>query len=229
MTEARKSSLSLVDVATGVVVVAIAVLAAWTALRGPTGPIPTHLDISGRPDRYGDRSEVAAIFGFMALLAGLISGGMGWGARTAADPARRRGLALGQGLSLLAIGGATAFMAAGMLADATDGTAPSPAWLALGLSLLMIAIGAGLGRVAPNPVIGVRTPWTYKSRLAWDRSNRLAGRLLFWLGVGGLAVSPFIPGVWATTGITVGVLIAALWSVVESWRVWRRDPDRQPF
>lgn len=25
------------------------------------------------------------------------------------------------------------------------------------------------------------------------------------------------------------VLIAALWSVFESWRVWRTDPDRQPF
>ena len=30
-------------------------------------------------------------------------------------------------------------------------------------------------------------------------------------------------------GLIAGVIIAALWSVFESWRVWRADPDRQPF
>ena len=40
--------------------------------------------------------------------------------------------------------------------------------------LLFAALGALLGRVGPNPWVGVRTPWAYKSRTAWDRSNRLA-------------------------------------------------------
>ncbi|WP_421732013.1 SdpI family protein [Brevundimonas sp.] len=60
-----------------------------------------------------------------------------------------------------------------------------------GLSLILLGAGAFLGRVAPNRLVGVRTPWSYKSRLAWDRSNRLAGRLLFILGLAGLFVAPW--------------------------------------
>ncbi len=229
MTETRKPTLSLLDVATAVVVAAIAILAVWIAVRGPTGPIPVHFNVSGQPDRYGDRNEVAALMSVMALLAAITAGGMGWGVRTATDAARRRGLALGQGLSLFAIGGVTVFMALTMLASAQGTPAPSLSWMPLGLSVILVVIGAGLGRVAPNPVIGVRTPWTFKSRLSWDRSNRLAGRLFFWLGLAGLAASLFLPGGWALTGLGVAILIAAAWCVVESWRVWRLDPDRQPF
>ena len=30
-------------------------------------------------------------------------------------------------------------------------------------------------------------------------------------------------------GLLAAIVVAAVWSVVESWRVWRTDPDRQPF
>ena len=98
-----------------------------------------------------------------------------------------------------------------------------------GISLLFLAIGAFLGRVGPNVAVGVRTPWTFKSKLAWERSNRLAGRLLFLLGLAGLIATPFAPQPAGTTVLIAGVILAALWSVIESWRVWRADPDRQPF
>ena len=94
---------------------------------------------------------------------------------------------------------------------------------------LFVVIGAFLGRVAPNPLVGVRTPWTFKSRLAWDRSNRLAGRLLFWLGLASVLSAPFAPQPAGMIAVVAGVLAAAAWSVFESWRVWRSDPQRQPF
>ena len=97
------------------------------------------------------------------------------------------------------------------------------------MSLLFAVLGAFMGRVAPNPIVGVRTPWAYKSRLAWDRSNRLAGRLFFWLGLLGLITAPLAPQPLGFSLLIVGVLIAAGWSVFESWRVWRTDADRQPF
>jgi uncharacterized membrane protein len=78
-------------------------------------------------------------------------------------------------------------------------------------------------------VVGVRTPWTYKSRLAWDRSNRLAGRLLFLIGLAGLVSAPWAVQPLALIALIVAILVAAVWSVIESWRVWRTDPDRQPF
>ena len=98
-----------------------------------------------------------------------------------------------------------------------------------GISLLFLLIGAFLGRVGANPFVGVRTPWAFKSKLAWERSNRLAGRLLFLLGLAGLVTAPFAPQPLGIQALIAGVLIAAVWSVVESWRVWRTDPDRQPF
>lgn len=229
MTEVRKPTLSLLDVATAVVVIAIAILAVWIALRGPTGAIPVHFNAAGEADRYGDRSEVALLMGFMALMAAATAGGMGWALHRTDDPARRRGLALGQALSLIAIGGVTLFMTLTMLGAAEGQPTPPMGWMTLGVSALLIVIGAGLGRVAPNPVIGVRTPWTFKSRLSWDRSNRLAGRLFFWLGLAGLAATPFLPGGWTMTALGVAILVAAAWCVFESWRVWRADPDRQPF
>ena len=97
------------------------------------------------------------------------------------------------------------------------------------LAFILLITGAILGRVGPNPFIGVKTPWAYKSRLAWERSNRLAGRLMFWLGAASLIASPFIAQPAGLIGLIAAVLIAAVWSAVESWRVWRTDPDRQPF
>lgn len=54
------------------------------------------------------------------------------------------------------------------------------------LSVVGLLVGAALGRVPPNALVGVRTPWSLTSRRAWDRSNRLAGRLLAASGLAGL-------------------------------------------
>ena len=132
-------------------------------------------------------------------------------------------------VSLLAIVGTSAFMVWMILGRGAAQPGVSMAMTAALMSLLFAVMGAFMGRIAPNPVIGVRTPWNYKSRLAWDRSNRLAGRLFFWLGLAGLITAPVLPQPLGFSLLIAGVLIAAGWSVFESWRVWRADPDRQPF
>ncbi len=229
MTQTRLMRLSLLDVATVVVTITITVFAVWFALKGPAGPIPVHYNFEGQVDRFGNRSEVAGLFGFMALMAAATAGGMSWAVGRVEDPTRRRSLRLAQLISLVAVAGTTAFMGATMLRGAEGQPMPSLGWMTLGVSALLIVIGAGLGRVAPNPIMGVRTPWAFKSRLAWDRSNRLAGRLFFWLGLAGLIATPFLPGTWTLTGLGIAILAAAAWSGFESWRVWRTDPERQPF
>jgi uncharacterized membrane protein len=220
---------TLLDLATALVAAAILAAAAWVALRGPTGPIPMHFDLQGRPDRWGDRSELAALLGVMAVAAGATGGGLGWYAARTGDPSRRRGLRLGQGLTLAIIAMTTATIGFSTLSGMGEAGSRDLGWATAGTSLLMIIIGAVLGRVPPNPVVGVRTPWNYKSRLAWDRSNRLAGRLFFWLGLAGLISVPFAPGSISLPIFVAAILLAAAWSVFESWRVWRTDPDRQPF
>src|SRR5690606_9655046 len=99
--------------------------------------------------------------------------------------------------------------------------------VAAAVCLVLIATGALLGKVPPNALVGVRTPWSLNSRLAWDRSNRLAGRLFFWAGLLALPLIPSLPPPAAVGSVTGGTLLIAAWSVFESWRVWRADPDRR--
>ncbi|MEH6665473.1 MAG: SdpI family protein [Brevundimonas sp.] len=217
--------LTLIDLATAAASLAILACAVWMLLSGPQGPIPMHFGVDGAPDRYGDRTEAGLVIGAM----GLMLAAMGWGfahyARRTDDVARRRGLLAGQIVTLLTIAATTAFMVMMM----TGGTLPSPALQMGGMSLLFLAVGAFLGRVGPNVVVGVRTPWAFKSKLAWEKSNRLAGRLLSLLGLIGIVAAPFAPQPAGMLAMVGAVLIAAVWSAFESWRVWRADPDRQPF
>lgn len=217
---------STLDVATGVATVLIAGLAIWVWTNGPTGPLPMHFNIQGEVDRWGDRRELAVVFGLLALICGALGGGMGLAARRADDPSRRRGLGAGQAIVVLTLSGVTGLIATSTLGGATT---PAPSFLMVGVSALIAVIGAILGRVGPNPFVGVRTPWAYKSRLAWDRSNRLAGRLFLIIGLIGLAVSAITPQPLGLIVLGSAVSAAALWAVLESWRVWRGDPDRQPF
>lgn len=225
MTDQRQPTLSMLDVATIIVTAVIAAAALWIASRGPTGPIPIHFDWRGVPDRMGDRTDAAMVVGTLAVLVLVTAGGMGLAVRRADEPARRRGLAMGQALSLFGIGGATLIMCLTMLRTAAGEDLPMTA----GGSFLLLVLGAGMGRVGPNPFIGVRTPWTYKSRLSWERSNRLAGRLFFWLGLAGLLSAPFAPATESMIVLGILIIVIAAWAIIESWRVWRDDPERKPF
>lgn len=220
---------TFLDAATVLTTVVIGTLALWTLTQAPNIPYPMHFNASGEIDRWGDRRELALLFGFMALMAAIIAGMMGWYAGMSGDPARRRGLRTGQAVSLLAIGGVSAIIGWASLGAAAGAAPPSIAWTMALTGLILVLVGAGLGRIAPNLLIGVRTPWSYKSRLAWDRSNRLAGRLFFWLGLGLILSAPVAPQPAGSVAMFVLILGAAAWSVFESWRVWRADPDRQPF
>ena len=224
-----KTRFTVLDALTALTVVGLIAIAIGVQVAGPTDAIPMHFDIHGQPDRWGDRSELSGLIAFMAFMAAITAGPMSWYAKRAPDAARRRGLEIGQLVSLLAILGTSAFMIWMILGRGASQTGVSLTMTAALMSLLFAVMGAFMGRIAPNPIIGVRTPWNYKSRLAWDRSNRLAGRLFFWLGLLGLITAPFAPQPLGFSLLIAGVLIAAAWSVFESWRVWRADPDRQPF
>ena len=224
-----KTRFTVLDAFTALTVVGLIAIAIGVQVAGPTDAIPMHFDIHGQPDRWGDRSELSGLIAFMAFMAAITAGPMSWYAKRTPDAARRRGLEIGQLVSLLAIVGTSAFMIWMILGHGASQTGVSLTMTAALMSLLFAVMGAFMGRIAPNPIIGVRTPWNYKSRLAWDRSNRLAGRLFFWLGLVGLITAPVLPQPLGFSLLIAGVLIAAGWSVFESWRVWRADPDRQPF
>lgn len=223
------NKLTVADTVAAIVSLLILTGAAGIAIYGPETPIPLHFDAAGQADRYGSRYEVAAVLAGLALLNLLVAWMTGRQAASVADPVRRKWLQRGQWLSVLIMGAVAVFVAWASLGPAAaSGVSPPGVAMAFTAFILLIT-GAVLGRVSPNPFIGVKTPWAYKSRLAWDRSNRLAGRLMFWLGAASLIASPFAAQPAGMITLLAAVLIAAGWSVFESWRVWRTDPDRQPF
>lgn len=195
-------------------------------VAGPTELMPYHFGADGRADAWAGREAIGGGIIALGLLTGIMAGGMGAAARRAEDRARARSLRWGQLLVLISLLGVSLFAGATSVSGLTSVGAALPR---AGLSALFLLIGAVLGRVGPNPIAGVRTPWSYKSRLAWDRSNRLAGRLFFLIGLAGLAAAPVAPQPLGHLLLIGAVLLAALVSAIESWRVWRTDPDRQPF
>ncbi len=192
----------------------------YVSRHGPPGPVAVHFGWSGRPDHWVGRQALAVGAAGQALLGLAIVAALGFAARRAeAGEARRRGLQVGQGL----IAGVFALIAAFHLSRAAGVGSPPPGVL---LSLVALLVGAGLGRVPPNALVGVRTPWSLASRLAWDRSNRLAGRLFAAVGLIGLFAAALAPAGAGLHIVVVALVASALVAAAESWRVWRTDPDR---
>lgn len=219
-------TLSATDRATIVISLLIVAAGAGIAFAGPLELMPYHFGADGRADAWAGRQAIGSGVAVLGLLTGVLAGGMGVAAARAGDRARARSLRFGQLLILLVFFTLTLFAGVSSVTGLVSLGAAAPM---AGLSALFLLIGAVAGRVGPNPIVGVRTPWSLKSRLAWDRSNRLAGRLFFLIGLVGLAAAPVAPqplGYQILVGAVVG---AAFLAVVESWRVWRADPDRQPF
>jgi len=192
---------------------------------GPEHPLPMHFDLQGQVDRWGDKSELVGIVLTVAIISGLTSILRSIWARNR-ESSVRWGLLLSQ-LAVAWIMSLIALLAACLTWGWVD--EPGPKFAMAVISSAIALIGAALGKVSPNAMVGVRTPWTYSSRLAWDKSNRLAGRLFFWGGLVGLVAIPFAPQPDGFRAMILGVLAIAGLTVFESWRVWRNDPQRQPL
>ena len=210
--------------AAGVGGAGLAVAAAILAF-GPAAPIPVHFNLAGDADRWSGRGEAALVLaglvGGLALCYALLKAMEGM---LASDAPGRRGLRMGRLAVVWSAGCVVALLATGVWGVPIFGERHLVRPVIL--SLLILGLGALCGKVSPNPVVGVRTYWSLRSRLAWDKSNRLAGRLFFAIGAFGLLLGPWVSPARFNLGLFSLVIAAALVSVFESWRVWRDDPER---
>ena len=141
-----KTRFTALDALTVLTVAGLAALAIGIQVAGPTIPLPMHFDIHGQPDRWGDRSELSGLIAFMAFMAAITAGPMSWYAKRAPDAARRRGLEIGQLVSLLAIVGTSAFMIWMILGRGASQTGVSLTMSAALMSLLFFG-----GWLSPIP------------------------------------------------------------------------------
>ena len=203
----------------------LAALALWAVVWrfGPPGRIPIHMSLSGHVDGWSDRIHVAAVVAGITVLSAL-----GYAAMGRLSGGTTRNLRIAR-LVLVLVALMTAVILAAAAFGRLNGPDLGPSRLQPAvLALMFLIVGALIGKASPNPLVGVRTYWSLRSRQAWDKSNRLAGRLFFWIGLVGLVASPFAPPVVLVPVLLIGIIATAVIAVVESWRVWRGDPDRRP-
>jgi uncharacterized membrane protein len=195
-------------------------LAGAIALFGPTHPLPMHFNATGQVDRWGDRLEMAFMVLILAVISTVIAVAR-WRATRTVQGRPGQGPALFVAQLVLVL---IALLNASLTWSLFD--QPGPRFGMAMVSAIVGVVGAVLGKTSPNALVGVRTPWTFGSRLAWDKANRLAGRLFFWGGLAGMLAAPFAPQPEGFRAVVFGVLAIAAIAVFESWRVWRTDPNR---
>ena len=120
------------------------------------------------------------------------------------------------------------FLPEGLSIKASSDAATAIIRLLVMLGWVIIALkGAMVGKLRPNRFVGLRLRWNRQSRLAWDRSHRLWGRILFLGALGGLVTSPLL--LWRTSvaGLLMLIACAAIAATIESHRAWSADPERQ--
>lgn len=204
----------------------LAAMFALAAAAWHTAPdrIPMHWNLAGHVDRYGGRFEgllaipllALAIYGLMILLPRL-------------DPGRANYAAFGPAYSTLRLL-LLVVMAAlyGLVHLWMRGVhAPIGVWVPLIVGALFIVIGNLLGKVRPNWFVGIRTPWTLSSKVAWTGTHR-AGRWVFIFMGALMMLCAALPAGWFIWTMAGAGVTGVLGLVVYSYVLWRRDPEKTP-
>ena len=191
--------------------------------------IPVHWGLDGQPDRYGGRAEAFLVLptimiGLSALFAIL----------PAIDP-RGRNLERSRVVLDTVWAGTLALMlvlqavmvALGLGWIENDGASVMPMIILAAIGALFVLFGNVLGKARPNWFVGVRTPWTLSSDLAWDKTHRLTGRLMVLSGLVILTMIWFLSPENQVILVLVAALAPAPVGMAYSYLIWRRDPDRQ--
>lgn len=204
-------------------------LGLWGYLTAdPDGLYPVHWGADGAPDRFGGPVEAflglplvaVALTAVFAVLPFLDPRGANL---RRSSPLYLTGWLGALGLMAL-IQGAQTLSALGLV---QLGGESFSRLIAAGVAALFLLMGNFLGKARPNWFVGVRTPWTLSSDLAWDKTHRLAGRLFVLVGLGGILAAALAPLAAAFAVVVGGAVATAAVAVVYSWFVWRDAPDRR--
>jgi len=90
-----------------------------------------------------------------------------------------------------------------------------------GIGLLIFYVGLICKHIQPNPIMGIRTPWTFKNEAVWAKTHKLGGNLFMFCGVVLIAGAFFACDICFLT--VISVLSAALITVVYSYLVYRQE------
>lgn len=203
----------------------------WAMPQLPADGIPTHWGFNGEPDRFSSREEATAILFLMPAVTVLLAAMLA--VAPMLDPFQA-GLRHSAKAYLAGWVGAVVLMtfcAVGLALMMVGGQAgPSgdtfPRIVLSGAALMIIVLGNYLPKTRQSFFLGVRTPWTLTSAIAWERTHRLAGLLFVLAGLFGLFAALFLDGLWAILPFSLVMMAVALICIVYSYFAWRSAPDK---
>jgi uncharacterized membrane protein len=198
-------------------------MAAWS---WPTAPdrIPVHWNAAGEVDRYGGRFEGIVLLPLIGLGLYLLLRFL-----PRIDPARAN-YALFEGAYRLLRFSVLALLVGVyvlMQLSLRGHEAALPAMFPVLLGQFFVVLGAIMGKLRPNWFVGIRTPWTLSSPLAWNATHRVGGWFFMLWGLLILGVGALHPA-WLPGLILGGAVTSVLGSFGYSYWVYRQDPHPVP-
>jgi uncharacterized membrane protein len=182
--------------------------------------IPVHWGLSGEPDRFSNKAE-----GLLALP--MIALGIYVGMLLVPRMVKATEEQLGSLYGWLRF--AIVVMLAGLFLAIVLALRGVP--IEIGrvgpalVGVLLVVVGSVMGRMRPNAIMGIRTPWTLTSQKAWDASHRVGGWLF--IAVGAMLVLGGLTGLAGLfVGAIAGLIVGMVAVVVYGWRICRSDPRR---
>ncbi len=203
-----------------IVLVVGAFVASAVLYPGLPAHIPTHWDIHGQVDGYGEKTW--AVF----LMPGVMVGSLGLIAllpwlspkQFEVDSFRETYLFI----MLLVMGLLTYIHALMLLAAKSHGLDVGRA-LVGGIFLFLALVGNVLGKVRRNFYVGYRLPWTLASDRVWNDTHRLAAWLIVACGLIGCALVVLGAPIAATVVLVIIVaVVPAVYSLIHYKRLQRR-------
>lgn len=185
--------------------------------------IPTHWNMSGEIDGWSSRFwgawmmplMMAVIWPVMRLIPHI-------------DP-RRVNYVKFSGMYEALIIATMAFMLAMhllLLAAATGSRVPVSRTVIGAIGAFFVVIGVLLPRAHPNWFVGIRTPWTLSSDLAWERTHKVGGLLFIATGALTMLTTLLAPkqAVWV---LLVSGTAMMVFLFVYSYVVWKQGGEKR--
>ena len=210
------------------IVALMAAASAWAWTQLPEGAqVPVHWSLGGTPDAYADKLVGLWLLPAVALVVALL-----FAVIPAIEPRRANLERSAKPYRVTWIGVSILFAVIHAVAvGAALGATVDVTRIVLGaLGILFVAIGNYMPKVRPNYLVGIRTPWTLTSDLAWTRTHRLGGRLFVLEGIALVALAILgLGGSLLGGGLIAGIAVVVGIMFVYSYLVWRTDTARRSF
>jgi uncharacterized membrane protein len=183
--------------------------------------VPVHWNLRGEVDRYGSAAELTIVLPLILAFCVLLPLLATLSIAAQSSGLQKSRMALGR--MMVAIAAVFVGLHAAILWAASGKPIDLLAVVFVFVGLLWLVIGNSMGKIRRNAIMGVRTPWTLKSDMIWERTNRLGGQLMVAHGVAILLAALLLPAWMAIVVFGVGTIGLVVWAMVYSWRLDRES------